>query len=168
MHGRESRSFSIDQGQLETIPLSCHLAPEVVHPRMAPERLPRLLQLLWQAHSCCGRLGVTASGAMSLLPLKRKVRALSWQLRQVRVIAKAMHSRYHPIVAHVIPVRRCNLACAYCNEYDKVSQPVPTEVMLRRIDRLHELGTTIITFSGGEPLLHPDLDDLIRRIRSHG
>ena len=104
---------------------------------------------------------------MSLLPLKRKVRALSWQLRQVKLIAKAMHSRYHPIVAHVIPVRRCNLACAYCNEYDKVSQPVPTEVMLRRIDQLHELGTTIITFSGGEPLLHPDLDDLIRRIRSH-
>jgi MoaA/NifB/PqqE/SkfB family radical SAM enzyme len=105
---------------------------------------------------------------MSLVPLKRKVRAFSWQLRQVKVIAKAMHSRYHPIVAHVIPVRRCNLACAYCNEYDKVSQPVPTEVMLRRIDRLHELGTTIITFSGGEPLLHPDLDDLIRRIRGHG
>jgi len=105
---------------------------------------------------------------MSFVPLKRKVRAFSWQLRQVKVIAKAMHSRYHPIVAHVIPVRRCNIACAYCNEYDKVSQPVPTQVMLRRIDRLHELGTTIITFSGGEPLLHPDLDDLIRRIRGHG
>jgi MoaA/NifB/PqqE/SkfB family radical SAM enzyme len=105
---------------------------------------------------------------MSFLPLRRKAKALSWQLRQVKVVAKAMHSRYHPIVAHVIPVRRCNLACAYCNEYDKVSQPVPTEVMLRRIDRLHELGTTIITFSGGEPLLHPDLDDLIRRIRGHG
>ena len=105
---------------------------------------------------------------MSFLALKRRVRAVSWQLRLVKVIAKAMHSRYHPIVAHVIPVRRCNLACTYCNEYDNFSKPVPTEVMLRRIDRLHELGTTIITFSGGEPLLHPELDDLIRRIRSHG
>jgi MoaA/NifB/PqqE/SkfB family radical SAM enzyme len=105
---------------------------------------------------------------MSLLPLKRKLAAFSWHLRQVRVIAKAMHSRYHPIVAHIIPVRRCNLTCAYCNEYDSFSQPVPAEIMLRRIDRLHELGTTIITFSGGEPLLHPNLDDLIRRIRSHG
>ena len=46
---------------------------------------------------------------MSLLPLKRKLRAASWQLRQVRVIAKAMYSRYHPIVAHIIPVRRCNM-----------------------------------------------------------
>ena len=105
---------------------------------------------------------------MSIVTLRRKLRSLSWQLRQAHVIAKALHSRYHPIVAHIIPVRSCNLACTYCNEYDKVSQPVPTEVMLHRIDRLHELGTTIVTFSGGEPLLHPDLDDLIRRIRGHG
>ena len=30
--------------------------------------------------------------------------------------------------------------------------------MLGRIDRLAELGTTVITISGGEPLLHPELD----------
>jgi MoaA/NifB/PqqE/SkfB family radical SAM enzyme len=39
---------------------------------------------------------------------------------------------------------------------------------LRRIDRLAALGTGIVTLSGGESLLHPDLDDIIRRIRSHG
>jgi MoaA/NifB/PqqE/SkfB family radical SAM enzyme len=40
--------------------------------------------------------------------------------------------------------------------------------LFRRIDRLAFLGTGIITLSGGEPLLHPDLDDIIKRIRSHG
>jgi MoaA/NifB/PqqE/SkfB family radical SAM enzyme len=40
--------------------------------------------------------------------------------------------------------------------------------MLRRIDKLAELGTAAITISGGEPLLHPDLDDIIRRIREYG
>ena len=40
--------------------------------------------------------------------------------------------------------------------------------MLRRIDKLSELGTGIITFSGGEPTLHPDLDALIARVRSNG
>jgi MoaA/NifB/PqqE/SkfB family radical SAM enzyme len=39
--------------------------------------------------------------------------------------------------------------------------------MLRRIDVLARLGTLIITISGGEPLLHPDLDEIIRAIRSH-
>ena len=40
--------------------------------------------------------------------------------------------------------------------------------MKRRIDKLAELGTSVVAFSGGEPMLHPDLDDLIRHIRSHG
>src|SRR5437016_12452051 len=68
----------------------------------------------------------------------------------------------------IIPIRNCNIDCGYCNEYDKVSPPVPTGVMMRRIDKLAELGTSVVAFSGGEPMLHPDLDDLIRRIRRHG
>ena len=65
-------------------------------------------------------------------------------------------------------MRRCNLSCAYCNEYDDFSDPVPLEEMYRRVDKLAALGTTLITISGGETLLHPQLDDIIRRIRSHG
>ena len=84
------------------------------------------------------------------------------------MLAFAIKSRRHPVLAHIIPTRRCNLSCAYCNEYDKISTPVPPAEMLRRIDLLAALGTGIITFSGGEPLLHPQLDDLIRRIRHHG
>jgi MoaA/NifB/PqqE/SkfB family radical SAM enzyme len=89
-------------------------------------------------------------------------------LRQTRMVANAIKSKHHPILAHIIPMRRCNLSCTYCNEYDKVSDPVPTEEVLRRIDKLAALGTGIITISGGEPLLHPDLDEIIRAIRSHG
>jgi MoaA/NifB/PqqE/SkfB family radical SAM enzyme len=35
--------------------------------------------------------------------------------------------------------------------------------MLRRVDRLIELGTTIVTISGGEPLLHPVLERVYER-----
>src|SRR5215469_15682071 len=88
--------------------------------------------------------------------------------REAQMFARAMASASHPIVAQIIPIRRCNLACTYCNEFDKHSPPVPTSEMLRRIDKLGALGTAIITFSGGEPTLHPDLDDLIRRVRQNG
>src|SRR5215813_11052860 len=84
------------------------------------------------------------------------------------MVARALKSRRHPIEAQIIPIRRCNLSCTYCNEFDGFSQPVPTEEMLRRIDLLAALDTAAITISGGEPLLHPDLDEIIRRIRSHG
>src|SRR5712692_4020726 len=88
--------------------------------------------------------------------------------REMMMVVKGVISTDHPVLAHIIPIRRCNLACAYCNEYDDYSKPVPLDVMRRRLDRLAELGTTIITLSGGEPLLHPELDDIIARIRKHG
>lgn len=81
------------------------------------------------------------------------------------MVAKALLSTKHPVLAHLIPTRRCNLSCTYCNEYDSVSPPVPVEDLLERVDRLAWLGTTTITISGGEPLLHPQLDKVVRQIR---
>jgi MoaA/NifB/PqqE/SkfB family radical SAM enzyme len=100
--------------------------------------------------------------------LRRRSRAIGRRLRESRMFARAMASKHHPILAHIVPIRRCNLACAYCNEYDAVSAPVPLAEMLRRVDLLANLGTTIVTISGGEPLLHPELDQIIRHIRRRG
>ncbi len=83
------------------------------------------------------------------------------------MIAKGVASTDHPVMAHIIPIRRCNLSCEYCNEYDDFSKPVSLEALKARIDHLARLGTTIVTLSGGEPLLHPQLDDLIAHMRSH-
>ncbi len=88
--------------------------------------------------------------------------------REARLVARGLASTKHPILAHVIPMRRCNLACGYCNEYDKVSDPVPFEEMKKRLDRLASFGTAAITISGGEPMLHPQIYDIISLIRSHG
>ena len=85
-----------------------------------------------------------------------------------RVIARALQSRRHPILAQIVPTRRCNLACEYCNEFDSTSAPVPLELMLARIDRLAALGTAMVDLSGGEPMLHPGLEQIVSRIRSHG
>ena len=84
------------------------------------------------------------------------------------MVARALASTAHPVLAQIVPARFCNLSCAYCNEYDKVSEPVPLDEMLRRIDHLGRLGTAMIGISGGEPLTHPDLDDIIRRMRRTG
>src|SRR5690349_5771252 len=99
---------------------------------------------------------------------RRVLKAANRRARELRMIAKGLLSTSHPIQAHIIPMRRCNLACAYCNEYDNFSDPVPFPEMVRRIDRLAGLGTALVTISGGETLLHPQLDDIIGCIRSRG
>jgi MoaA/NifB/PqqE/SkfB family radical SAM enzyme len=100
--------------------------------------------------------------------LSRRLRAATRKAREVATVAHALASTDHVVMAQIVPMRFCNLSCAYCNEYDKVSEPVPVDEMLRRIDHLARLGTSIITISGGEPLTHPDLDQVIARIRYHG
>ncbi len=85
-----------------------------------------------------------------------------------RFLARAIGSRYNPLLAQVVVTRRCNLSCGYCNEYDDFSPPVPLQDLLAWVDHLAALRTASITFTGGEPLLHPDLDQVIRAARRHG
>ena len=100
--------------------------------------------------------------------MRRAWKSFSRWMREARVVVKGSASTSHPIMAHIIPTRRCNLSCTYCNEYDDYSKPVATEVMVSRINLLADLGTSILTISGGEPLLHPDLDELIAAMRRRG
>jgi len=86
----------------------------------------------------------------------------------VREFARGLADTDHPLLVHIVPIRRCNIDCGYCNEYDKVSQPVETAQMIARIDKLADLGTSVVAFSGGEPMLHPDLERLIGQVRRRG
>ncbi len=89
-------------------------------------------------------------------------------LRAVREVARGLADTDHPLLVHIVPIRRCNIDCGYCNEYDKVSAPVPLPVLLRRLDKLADLGTAVVACSGGEPLLHPQIDDIVAAVRKRG
>jgi len=73
--------------------------------------------------------------------------------------------RYSPFLAQLVIIRRCNLSCSYCSEYDKVSDPIPAKILKERLRKLKSLGTFGISLTGGEPTLHPELPSLIRECR---
>lgn len=97
-----------------------------------------------------------------------KASSFSRFTRGVKHTVRAFVSTKHPVLVHIVPMRRCNLSCTYCNEYDKTSEPVPIGTMFERVDRLAEFGTSVITISGGEPMMHPEIYEIIDRIRNHG
>ena len=72
---------------------------------------------------------------------------------------------YSPFLAQMVVTRRCNLSCGYCNEFDETSDPIPKDVLKARIDRLKALGTFSLELTGGEPLMHPDIAELIAYAR---
>jgi MoaA/NifB/PqqE/SkfB family radical SAM enzyme len=100
--------------------------------------------------------------------IRRRLRALRTRARELRGVVWGLLSTRHPLLVHIIPIRRCNLACTYCNEFDDFSKPVPLDEMKRRLDLLAGMGSSVVTISGGEPLLHPDLDDIIVHMRKCG
>ena len=63
----------------------------------------------------------------------------------------------------------CNCACEACYHIEDLHgyQP-PLEDVLRRIDKLAELGTCLFEVTGGEPTLRPDLPEILDHIYAHG
>lgn len=72
-----------------------------------------------------------------------------------------------PIDAQLIVTRRCNLSCRYCTEQDHFSELIPLEVLKVRIDALHRLHVANIELLGGEPLLHPQIAEVVAYADSH-
>lgn len=57
---------------------------------------------------------------------------------------------------------RCNLRCKYCLSSGKESDEIDLKRALDVITSLHRMGTKVIRFTGGEPLLRNDLPEIVR------
>lgn len=73
-----------------------------------------------------------------------------------------------PLQCSLYVTDRCNLDCAYCTEYDN-SRPHPSLDDLKKwIRKIRELGTMRIALVGGEPLVHPNIVEVVRYCRELG
>src|ERR1700753_3811625 len=104
-------------------------------------------------------MGNTASKpkveASASVKWRRRARFVRSRTRELLKIGKALVSTKHPFLVHIIPMRRCNLDCGDCNEYDDVSKPVPLDEMKRRLALLAGMGTAMEKKRGGGPFKHP-------------
>lgn len=94
------------------------------------------------------------------VPIRQALKIGSYILRQ-----KLLGNRRYPLVLMLEPLFRCNLACSGCGKID-----YPKEILDRRLslaDSLHavdECGAPVVTVAGGEPLLHPEIVEIIEGI----
>lgn len=66
----------------------------------------------------------------------------------------------------------CNLECAHCRRLDVSRELMKTDLTtaegMRLIDQIAETGHPVLVFSGGEPLMRPDIFELAAHARSRG
>lgn len=67
--------------------------------------------------------------------------------------------------------KRCNYDCSYCPDsiHDNYSPHTPIDILERTVDRLCALGKPLrISLTGGEPAVHPDIEDLFDYFKRKG
>src|SRR6476660_4924687 len=70
-----------------------------------------------------------------------------------------------PLIVELEPLFACNLSCPGCGKIQH-----PTEVLRRRVSvdeavaAMEECGAPMVSIAGGEPLLHPDIDEMVRQL----
>ncbi|MBC7448812.1 MAG: radical SAM protein, partial [Hymenobacteraceae bacterium] len=75
---------------------------------------------------------------------------------------------HHPVLLNYYVTFRCNAKCAFCDIWEKPSPYVTLEAARRNLRDARRLGVRVADFTGGEPLLHRELADLLRAARAEG
>ena len=90
------------------------------------------------------------------IPLRQALTVGAYVLKQ-RLVGR----KQYPLVLMLEPLFRCNLACAGCG---KIQHPTP---ILRKnlspedcFHALEDCGAPVVSIAGGEPLLHPQIDEI--------
>ena len=68
---------------------------------------------------------------------------------------------HHPVLCNYYVTYRCNAKCSFCDIWEKPSPYVTLEDVERNLKDLKKLGVNVIDFTGGEPLLHREIDKFL-------
>lgn len=75
---------------------------------------------------------------------------------------------HKPVLCNYYLTYRCNAKCGFCDIWERPSPYVTLENMEKNLDDMKRLGVKVIDFTGGEPLLHRQLPEMLHMAKSKG
>jgi MoaA/NifB/PqqE/SkfB family radical SAM enzyme len=79
-----------------------------------------------------------------------------------------MRLRTRPVLCNYYVTYRCNAKCSFCNIWEKPSPYITLEDVQQNLLDLKKLGVQVIDFTGGEPLLHREIDQMLGMAHNMG
>lgn len=73
-----------------------------------------------------------------------------------------------PVLCNYYITYRCNATCSFCDIWEKPSPYINIDNFRENLKDLKKLGVKVIDFTGGEPLLHRELDLLLEETKKAG
>ena len=74
----------------------------------------------------------------------------------------------HPVLCNYYVTYRCNATCHFCDIWEKPSPYANPDTVRQNLTELKKLGVKVIDFTGGEPLLHREIDLLLHEAKKLG
>lgn len=103
------------------------------------------------------KLGLVAKGLIMAVPISQMWTVASYVVRQ-----KLSRRKRYPLVLMLEPLFRCNLACAGCGKIQYpahiLKQQLTPEQCFKAVD---ECGAPMVSIPGGEPLMHPQIAQIV-------
>jgi len=94
---------------------------------------------------------------------RRQMRA-GFAAATTRGLLRSTAARDGPEIATVVVTPRCPLDCWHCSAGVRQGEPLPREAVLDIIDALQRIDTSVIAFTGGEPLVCEHIVEYVERV----
>src|ERR1700727_1680031 len=70
-----------------------------------------------------------------------------------------------PLIVELEPLFQCNLACAECGKIQHPEATLKKRIPVEQaIGAIEECGAPMVSIAGGEPLIHPEIDEIVRQL----
>lgn len=94
------------------------------------------------------------------MPLRQSIRLGGYLLRQ-----KLARREKYALLVELEPLFACNLKCGGCGKIEQpaalLKQRMPVE---QAVGAIEECGAPMVSIAGGEPLMHPQIDEIVRQL----
>src|ERR1700744_244565 len=94
------------------------------------------------------------------VPMRQAVRMGAYLAEQ-----KLRRKDKFPLIVELEPLFQCNLACAGCGKIQHPEATLKKRMSVEQaIDAIEESGAPMVSIAGGEPLIHPEIDEIVRQL----